>query len=242
MEKSERDICPICHLKAKRQCKCPIGDMVCENNHSWFYCPADNNLIIGCANHFGNLLDCQCKSCSVNKIKTIEIEMPEYMKIALDNVCSGDYSNFLLNSIYETLKNRYNTEIKNWDCLRILLTMGKSTFCTLFAKDDGKRFADFIESIEKLFEGDLDFEYEVSIKEEKIQLKNGKFDFQIDIADSRGKELKQYELFAIFTKQLIEEKIKEHDIDFRNKLCMIFYLFTQTVIRLKPNGEVLIGH
>ena len=35
-EVQKTDICPVCDQKAMYACNCPIGEMMCKNNHMWY--------------------------------------------------------------------------------------------------------------------------------------------------------------------------------------------------------------
>lgn len=37
IEKPENDICPLCDTKALYRCGCEIGEMMCKQNHMWYY-------------------------------------------------------------------------------------------------------------------------------------------------------------------------------------------------------------
>lgn len=36
-ETQKNDICPNCDQKAVYSCGCPIGEMMCKNNHMWYF-------------------------------------------------------------------------------------------------------------------------------------------------------------------------------------------------------------
>lgn len=60
-------ICPTCDKEAVVSCKCPLGDSVCENGHTWFRCPGCGLAVVGQeADHSlgfeGNL----CPMCKLN--------------------------------------------------------------------------------------------------------------------------------------------------------------------------------
>lgn len=40
------DVCPSCDNKAMYSCRCPVGEMMCKNNHMW-YVEKNGKLVMG---------------------------------------------------------------------------------------------------------------------------------------------------------------------------------------------------